>query len=69
MTDFPHSAVLSMADTVIEAVKTGAVRHFFLWADATVQGQAGTIIPNLYGKLLLTRGSDAGLRQVPFQRP
>ncbi len=30
MTGFSHSAVLSMADTVIEAVKTGAVRHFFL---------------------------------------
>ena len=30
ITGFSHSAVLSMADTVIEAVKTGAVRHFFL---------------------------------------
>lgn len=30
ITGFFHSAVLSMADTVIEAVKTGAVRHFFL---------------------------------------
>ena len=30
MTGFSHNAVLSVADTVIEAVKTGAIRHFFL---------------------------------------
>ena len=30
MTGFSHSAVLSVADTVIEAVKAGAIRHFFL---------------------------------------
>ena len=30
MTGFAHNAVLSVADTVIEAVKTGAIRHFFL---------------------------------------
>ena len=29
-TGFSHSAVLSVADTVIEAVKSGAIRHFFL---------------------------------------
>ena len=30
MTGFSHSAVLSIADTVIEAVKSGAIKHFFL---------------------------------------
>lgn len=30
MTGFAHNAVLSVADKVIEAVKTGAIKHFFL---------------------------------------
>lgn len=30
MTGFSHGAVLSVADTVIDAVKTGAIKHFFL---------------------------------------
>lgn len=30
MTGFAHDAVLSRADKVIEAVKTGAIKHFFL---------------------------------------
>ena len=30
MTGFSHNAVLSVADTVIEAVKSGAIKHFFL---------------------------------------
>lgn len=30
MTGFGHGAVLGIADTVIEAVKSGAIRHFFL---------------------------------------
>lgn len=30
MTGFAHNAVLSVADKVVEAVKTGAIRHFFL---------------------------------------
>ena len=29
-TGFGHSAVLSVADTVVDAVKSGAIRHFFL---------------------------------------
>jgi hydroxylamine reductase len=29
-TGFSHSAVLGVADTVIDAVKSGAIRHFFL---------------------------------------
>jgi hydroxylamine reductase len=29
-TGFSHSAVIGVADTVIEAVKSGAIRHFFL---------------------------------------
>ena len=32
MTGFARGAVLSAADTVIEAVKSGAIRHFFLVA-------------------------------------
>ena len=30
MTGFGHGTVLSVADTVVEAVKTGAIKHFFL---------------------------------------
>ena len=30
MTGFSHSAILSVADTVIDAVKNGAIKHFFL---------------------------------------
>lgn len=30
MTGFAHGAVLSVADTVVQAVKEGAIRHFFL---------------------------------------
>ena len=30
MTGFGHNAVLSNAETIIEAVKTGAIKHFFL---------------------------------------
>lgn len=30
MTGFAHNTVLSVADTVVEAVKFGAIRHFFL---------------------------------------
>ena len=30
VTGFAHGAVLSVADTVIDAVKSGAIRHFFL---------------------------------------
>lgn len=30
MTGFAHQAVLSVADTVVDAVKSGAIRHFFL---------------------------------------
>lgn len=30
MTGFSHGAVLSVADTVIDAVKSGAINHFFL---------------------------------------
>ncbi len=30
MTGFAHNAVLSVADTVIEALKSGAIKHFFL---------------------------------------
>lgn len=30
MTGFAHGTVLSVADTVIEAVKSGAIKHFFL---------------------------------------
>ena len=32
MTGFGHNAVLSLADVVIDAVKSGAIRHFFLVA-------------------------------------
>ena len=30
MTGFGHKTVLSVADQVIEAVKEGAIKHFFL---------------------------------------
>ena len=31
-TGFGHAAILSHANTVVEAVKSGAIRHFFLVA-------------------------------------
>lgn len=30
MTGFGHNAVLGVADKVVEAVKSGAIKHFFL---------------------------------------
>lgn len=30
MTGFAHGTVLSVADQVVDAVKSGAIRHFFL---------------------------------------
>ena len=47
LTGFAHNTVLSVADTVIEAVKSGAIKHFFLVADVTVQNQAVTTTQNL----------------------
>ena len=41
MTGFGHGTILSMADQVIDAVKSGAIRHFFLVAgcDGASQGR------------------------------
>ena len=33
MTGFAHNAVLSVADTVVDTVKSGAIKHFFLIGD------------------------------------
>ncbi len=46
-TGFGHAAILSHADTVIEAVKSGAIRHFFLVAGCDGAKPDETIIQNL----------------------
>jgi hydroxylamine reductase len=48
-TGFGHGTVLSVADTVIDAVKSGAIRHFFLVGGAaTEQGRGATTTRNLW---------------------
>lgn len=47
MTGFSHHAVLSVADTVIDAVKSGAIKHFFLVGGCDGASRDAIIIPNL----------------------
>ena len=44
---FGHAAILSHAGTVVEAVKSGAIRHFFLVAGCDGVNRVETIIQNL----------------------
>ena len=66
---FGHNAVLGVADKVIEAVKAGKIRHFFLigGCDGAKPGR------NYYTEFAAggaegLRDPDAGLRQVPLQQ-
>ena len=68
MTSFARNAVLSVAGTVVDAVKSGAIKHFFLvgGCDGARPGR------NYYTEFVKQtpqgyRGSDLGLRQVPLQ--
>ena len=68
MTGFARNAVLSVAGTVVDAVKSGAIKHFFLvgGCDGARPGR------NYYTEFVKQtpqgyRGSDLGLRQVPLQ--
>lgn len=47
MTGFAHNTVLSVADTVIEAVKSGAIKHFFLVGGCDGAKPGAIITPNL----------------------
>ena len=69
-TGFAHGAVLSVADTVVDAVKSGAIKHFFLvgGCDGARPGR------NYYTDFVKATpdghgGAHPGLRQVPLQRP
>jgi hydroxylamine reductase len=46
VTGFARNAVLGVADKVIEAVKGGAIKHFFLVAAATAPSRAATTTPS-----------------------
>jgi hydroxylamine reductase len=50
MTGFATGEVLSVADTVINAVKAGVLKHFFWWAAATAPSPAATTTPSLLKK-------------------
>lgn len=52
MTGFGHGAVLGVADQVIEAVKSGAIRHFSWWAAVTEPVPGGTTILSLSSRRL-----------------
>ena len=45
-TGFGHGTILQAADQIVDAVKAGAIRHFFWSAAATEQKKAETIIRN-----------------------
>ena len=68
-TGFAHHAVLSHAEEIVQAVHEGAIRHFSSSAAAT----APALPPVLHGFRQADparhRHPDAGLRQVPAQRP
>ena len=50
MVGFARNAVLGVADKVIEAVKSKAIRHFFLVAGCDGANREGIIIPSLWKK-------------------
>jgi len=60
---FGHNAVLSVAGTVIDAVKAGAIRHFFL-----IGGCDGARSGRSYYTELAESIPYAGLRKVPLQQ-
>ena len=67
MTGFARNTVLGVADKVIDAVKSGAIKHFFLvgGCDGAKPGR------NYYTDFVKQtpnghRGADPGLRQIPL---
>ena len=47
MTGFGHGTVLGVADTIIDAIKSGAISHFFLVGGCMVQELEEIIIQSL----------------------
>jgi hydroxylamine reductase len=70
MTGFAHNAVMSVADKLVDAVKSGALKHIYL-----VGGCDGAKLGRDYYTQFVektpkdTLVPDAGLRQVPLQPP
>ena len=52
---FAHAQVLALADQVVEAVKSGAIKSSWLWRAVTAGPRAGTTTPNLPRPCLGTR--------------
>ena len=46
VTGFHHNTVLSLAPEIIEAVKEGKIKRFFVIAGCDAPGKAGNIIVN-----------------------
>ncbi len=67
-TGFGWGTVLGAAGQVIEAVKSGKLRHIFLWRLHGAR-PAATTLPNSWEVARGHADPDAGLRQVPLQRP
>ena len=56
-TGFGHSAILSHANTIVDAVKSGAISHSSWLPDVMVLNRVETITQILLNKLLLTVSS------------
>ena len=54
LTGFGHNAVLGVADKVIDAVKAGQIRHFFLVGGCDGAKSAVTTTPSLPRRFLTT---------------
>ncbi len=69
-TGFGHGAILGLADAVVDAVKQGAISHFFLvgGCDGARPGR-GYFRDFVRQDTRRQRRPHAGLRQVPLQRP
>ena len=48
LTGFAHEATLSHAGEIVQAVKDGQIRHFFLIGGCDGAGRDETILPNLH---------------------
>ena len=69
MTGFARNTVMSVAGTVIDAVKAGAIKHFFLVAGCDGSSRQKLLYGICEADPCGYRCSDAGLRKVPLQRP
>ena len=66
MVGFGHNAVLNVAGKIIEAVKGGQIKHFFLVGGCDGAAAGAAIIRSLWKKCPGMRSADAGMRQIPF---